>query len=191
MIKSIEEALNAMVSDSSQNVRETAMASMDRFRAKRSIDRFRTILKKGTAQDRVHVVHVAGEIAGGEGISLLLEALYDKDEVVRGAAVRKLLPFPTPAVLKALWEMLLREKGVVLGNVIEVLGASGRKELSPHLERYFTHPEAEVRAKAIIAVSRLTDGDGWEKILALRGDKDEVIRNAVAEGLGHWTSSRP
>jgi len=191
MINFIEEALAAMVSDSSQSVREAAMAAMDRVRAKRSFDRFRVLLKGGTLSDKVHVVYAAGEMADGEGVALLLDALSDKDEIVRGIAVRALLPFPTPAVLKALWEMLPKENGVVLGNIIEVLGASGRKELSPHVERYLSHPEAEVRAKAVIAVSRLTDGPGWEKILALREDKNEMIRAAVANGLGNWTSSRP
>jgi len=110
---------------------------------------------------------------------------------VRGAAVRALSAFPTPAVLKALWEMLPKEKGFVLANIVEALGASGRKELAPHIEKYLAHPDAEIRAKAVIAVSRLTDGAGWERILALRGDPEEMVRAAVAEALGNWTSARP
>lgn len=191
MINSIEEVLIGMASDSSQHVREAALAAMDRVRAKRLVDRFRELLKKGTMEERVHVIHVAVEMADGEGIALLLEALYDQPEIIRGAAVRALLPFPTPVVLKVLWEILPKEKGFVLSNIIEVFGSSGRKELRPHIERYLRHPEAEVRAKAIIAVSRLADGTGLEKILAMREDKDEMIRAAVAEGLGNWTSSQP
>jgi len=191
MINLIEEALVAMISDSSQHVREAAMAATDRVRAKRSADRFRELLKNGTLQEKVHVIHAAGEMAGGEGVALLIDALSDQSEMVRGAAVMALLPFPVPVVLKALWETLPKESGVVLGNIIDVLGVSGRKELSPYVERYLSHPEVEVRAKAIIAVSRLTDGAGWEKILAMREDKDEMIRIAVAEGLGNWTLSRP
>jgi HEAT repeat protein len=87
--------------------------------------------------------------------------------------------------------MIPKEKGVVLGNLVEALGVSGRKELGPHVERFLAHPDAEVRAKAVIANSRLTDGKGWEKILAMRGDPDELVRAAVAEALGNWTSSRP
>ncbi|MCL2103084.1 MAG: HEAT repeat domain-containing protein [Syntrophorhabdaceae bacterium] len=191
MIDLVEEALAAMVSDSSRHVRETAMAAMDRVRAKRSHEQFKAFLKKGTKQEKIHVVYAAGEMGGSEGVALLLDALSDKDEEVRGIAVRALLPFPTMAVLKTLWEMLPREKGVVLGNIVEVLGASGRKELAPHIVRYLSHPETEVRAKAIIAVSRLADDDGWKKIMALRGDPDQTIRAAVAEGLGNWTSAQP
>ena len=190
MIDQIEEALAAMVFDSSQDVREAACAAMDRVRAKRSIDRFRTLLREGTMEEKIHVVHAAEEMAGGEGIALLIEALSDPTEEVRGAAVWMLLSFPTPTVLKALWEILPREKGIVLGTLIEVFGASGKKEFRPHIERYLAHPEAEVRAKAVIAVSRLTDGAEWEKVLALREDPDERVRAAVAEGLGSWTSSR-
>ena len=191
MINLIEEALAALVLDPSHNVREAAMAAMDRVRAKRLFNRFRALLKKGTLQDKIHVVHAAAEMADGEGITLLIDALSDKSEEIRGAAVRALLPFPTPAVLKVLWDMLPKENGGVLGNIIEALGSSGRKELSPYIERYLSHPEAEVRAKAVIAVSRLTDGAGWEKILALRGDQEEMIRAAVAKGLGNWTLTRP
>jgi len=192
MVDLIGEVLAAMATDSSRLVQEAALTSMDRVRAKQSVDRFRAILKKGTLEEKVCIVYTAGEIAGGEGIALLLEALSDKAYEVRGAAVRALLPLQTPVVLRALWDMIPKEKnGVVLGNIVEVFGASGRKELSPHIEKYLSHPEVEVRAKAIIAVSRLTDGAGWEKILALRGDPNEMIRAAVAEGLGNWTFSRP
>jgi HEAT repeat protein len=58
------------------------------------------------------------------------------------------------------------------------------------VEKYLAHPDAEVRAKAAIATSRLADAAGWEKLLALRGDPDELVRAAVSEGLGNWTSAR-
>ncbi len=164
---------------------------MDRTRAKRSLETFRERLRKGSQEEKIRTVYAAGEIGGAEGTSLLLDALSDGTEEVRGAAVRVLSAFPSPAVLKALWEMIPKEKGVVLGNLVEALGASGRKELGPHVERFLGHPEAEVRAKAVIASSRLIDGAGWEKILAMRADPDELVRAAVAEGLGNWTSARP
>jgi len=92
-------------------------------------------------------------------------------------------------VIKTLWEMLPRERGVVLGNLLETLGASGRGELAPHVEKFLDHPEPEVRAKAVTAFSRLCDGSGWEKILPRAGDPNETVRAAVAEALGGWTSS--
>jgi HEAT repeat protein len=85
--------------------------------------------------------------------------------------------------------MLPRERGVVLGNLLETLGASGRRELAPHVEKFLDHPEPEVRAKAVTAYSRLCDDPGWEKILPHAGDPNETVRAAVAEALGNWTSS--
>jgi len=38
---------------------------------------------------------------------------------------------------------------VVLGNLLETLAASGRRELAPHVEKFLDHPEPEVRAKAV------------------------------------------
>jgi HEAT repeat protein len=191
MIDRIEEALEALLSDPAPGVREAASEAMDRTRAKRSLESFRERLRGGNQEEKIRAVYAAGEIGGAEGVSLLLEALSDGSEEARGVAARMLGLFPSPPVLKALWEKLPLERGVVLGNLVEALGVSGRKELAPHVEKYLAHPEGEVRAKAVVAYSRLTDAAGWGKILALRGDPDDMVRAAVAVALGNWTSARP
>ena len=189
MIERIEEALAKMLSDPSAAVREAASGAMDRTRAKRSVEEFRSRIRGGTVEEKLRTIYAAAELGGPEGVSLLLQALSDRDAEIRGAAVRALSPFPSPGVIKSLWEMLPRERGVVLGNLLETLGASGRKELAPHVEKFLDHPEAEVRAKAVTAYSRLCDGPGWEKILPRTGDPSDTVRAAVAAALGGWTSS--
>ena len=189
MIERIEEALARLLSDRSAAVREAAVGAMDRIGAKRSVEEFRSRIRDGTIEEKLRVIYAAAEMGGQEGISLLLQALSDRDVGIRGAAVRALSPFPSPGVIKSLWEMLPRERGVVLGNLLETLGASGRRELAPHVEKFLDHPEPEVRAKAVTAYSRLCDGPGWEKILPRTGDPNETVRAAVAEALGGWTSS--
>ncbi len=189
MIERIEEALVRLLSDRSEAVREAAVGAMDRIRARRSVEEFRSRIRDGTVEEKLRAIYAAAELGGQEGISLLLQALSDRDVEIRGAAVRALSPFPSPGVIKSLWEMLPRERGVVLGNLLETLGASGRRELAPHVEKFLDHPEPEVRAKAVTAYSRLCDGPGWEKILPRTGDANETVRAAVAEALGGWTSS--
>lgn len=189
MIERIEEALVRLLSDRSEAVREAAVGAMDRIRARRSVEEFRSRIRDGTVEEKLRAIYAAAELGGQEGISLLLQALSDRDVEIRGAAVRALSPFPSPGVIKSLWEMLPRERGVVLGNLLETLGASGRRELAPHVEKFLDHPEPEVRAKAVTAYSRLCDGPGWEKILPRTGDPNETVRAAVAEALGGWTSS--
>jgi len=189
MIERIEEALARLLSDRSAAVREAAVGAMDRIGAKRSVEEFRSRIRDGTIEEKLRVIYAAAEMGGQEGISLLLQALSDRDVGIRGAAVRALSPFPSPGVIKSLWEMLPRERGVVLGNLLETLGASGRRELAPHVEKFLDHPEPEVRAKAVTAYSRLCDGPGWEKILPRTGDPNETVRAAVAEALGGWTSA--
>lgn len=189
MIERIEEALVRLLSDPSAAVREAASGAMDRNRAKRTVEEFRARIRGGTVEEKLRAIYVAAELGGSEGVSLLLLALSDPDPEIRGAAVRALSPFPSPGVIKTLWEMLPRERGVVLGNLLGTLGASGRRELAPHVEKFLDHPEPEVRAKAVIAYSRLCDGPGWEKILPRAGDANETVRAAVAEALGGWTSS--
>lgn len=191
MIQRIEEALSGLLSDPSAAVREAASGAMDRIRAKRSVEEFRSRIRGGTVEEKLRAIYAAGELGGAEGVSLLLEAVSDGAAEIRGAAVRALSPFPSPAVLKILWEMLPRERGVVLANLLETLGASGRKELAPHVEKFLAHAEPEVRAKAVTAYSRLCDGPGWEKILPLAGDPNETVRSSAAAALGGWTSSAP
>jgi len=188
MIDRIEEALARLLSDPSAAVREAASGAMDRTRTKRSMEEFRSRIRSGTAEEKMRAIYAAAELGGSEGVSLLLQALSDRDAEIRGAAVRALSPFPTPGVIKSLWEMLPRERGVVLGNLLETLGASGRRELAPHVEKFLDHSEPEVRAKAVTAYSRLCDGPGWEKLLPRTGDPNETVRAAVAEALGGWTS---
>lgn len=189
MIDRIEEALTRLLSDPSAAVREAASGAMDHIRAKRSVEDFRSRIRGGTVEEKLRTIYAAAELGGSEGVSLLLQALSDRNGEVRGAAVRALSPFPSPSVIKSLWEMLPRERGVVLGNLLETLGASGRKELAPHVEKFLDHPEPEVRAKAVTAYSRLCDAPGWEKILPRIGDPNETVRAAVAGALGGWTSS--
>ncbi|MFZ2225727.1 MAG: HEAT repeat domain-containing protein [Candidatus Deferrimicrobium sp.] len=189
MIERIEEALAKLLSDPSAAVREAASGAMDRTRAKRSVEDFRSRIRGGTVEEKLRTIYAAAELGGSEGVSLLLQALSDRDGEVRGAAVRALSAFPSPNVIKTLWEMLSRERGVVLGNLLETLGASGRRELAPHIEKFLDHPEPEVRAKAVTAYSLLCDGPGWEKILPRTGDPNETVRAAVAGALGGWTSS--
>jgi len=188
MIERIEETLRRLLADPSPAVREAASAALDRTGAKRSMEQFRALLRGGSVEERFRVVYTASEMGGSEGVSLLIEALADGSPEVRGAAVRALAPHTSPPVLKALWEMLPREQGVVLGNLLETLGASARKELAPHVEKFLGHGDPEVRAKAVSAFARMTDAAGWEKILARAGDPDETVRAAVAEALGVWTS---
>ena len=189
MIDRIEEVLGRLLSDPSATVREAASGSMDRTNARRSVEEFRARILGGTVEEKLRAIHTAEELGGSEGVTLLLQALSDREAEIRGAAVRALSAFPSPGVIKSLWEMLPRERGVVLGNLLEALGASGRKELAPHVEKFLEHPEPEIRAKAIEAYSRLCDGPGWEKILPRAGDPNETVRAAVAEALGRWTSS--
>jgi len=189
MIERIEEVLGKLLSDPSAAVREAACGAMDRTRAKRSVEEFRTRIRGGTVEEKLRAIYAAEVLGGSEGVSLLLQALSDRDAEIRGAAVRSLSSFPSPGVIKSLWEMLPRERGVVLGNILEALGASGRKELAPHIEKFLDHPEPEVRAKAVAAYSRYCDGPAWEKILARTGDPNETVRAAAAEALGGWSSA--
>jgi HEAT repeat protein len=189
MVSRIEETLRGMLSDPSVAVRLAASTALDRLRAKKSVSSYLRTLKTGTLEERVRIVFAAEEIGGSEGQSLLLAALEDKEQEVRGAAVRALESTMTGNVLRILVARLPGEEGVVLGNLLEVLGKSRQKELAPTIETYLGHPDVEVRGKAIQAYARVAENDGWEKILAQATEQDETVRAAAARAFGEWSSS--
>ncbi len=187
MIDRIEETLRGLLSDPSPAVREAASSSLDRLRAKRSVDSYRKALATGTLEERVRVVFSAEDIGGSEGTSLLLTALDDGEAEVRGAAARALALSPTVLVLKALVERLPKEQGVVLGNILETLGRSRRKELAPIIARYLGHSDAEVASKAVWAYALLAGKEGWEKVLLQARSESEAVRAAAARALSEWS----
>ncbi len=188
LVDRIEDTLRGMLSDPSLPVRNAASAALDRLRAKRSASATLQRLRTAPLEERVRIVFAAEEIGGSEGLSILLAALSDPEAEVRGAAALALGASPAPAVLKAMVGRLSAEKGVVLGNLLESLGKSRRRELVPIIEKYLEHPDPEVRGKAIVAYARVTEAAGWEKILGRSGEKNDTVRAAVARALGEWTA---
>jgi HEAT repeat protein len=188
VINRIEETLKGLLSDPSQAVREAASTSLDRLRAKRAVATYLDALRTGALEERVRVVFSAEDIGGFEGVTILLAALNDREAEVRGAAVRALAAYPTVAVLRALAERLPKEQGVVLGNILETLGMSRRKELAPVLAKYMGHADPEVAAKAVSSYARVADKDGWEKIMLQAGAESEAVRAAAARALSEWSA---
>ena len=184
MIDRIEETLRRMSTDPSLLVREAAADALDRIRVRRQAGVILEKLKSGTVEERVRIVYAAPEIGGAEGLSILVAALSDPNEEVRGAAVRTLEGYPVPQVLQAMVAMLPREKGVVLGNLLDALGKSRRKELGPVIERYLEHPDGDIRGRALVAFARVSGAAGWERILGQAGSADQAVRAAVARSLG-------
>jgi len=184
--EAVEQALRELLMDPSAAVREAASAALDRVRARRDAEVYLERLRSASLEERVRTVHAAREIGGQEGVSILLAALADPEGEVRGAAVRALEDFLSPAVLKALAARLPHESGVVLGNLIEALGKSRRRELGPVIERYLGHADPEVRGKALVAYARVADVPWWEKILPGVRDRAEAVRAQAAAALGEW-----
>lgn len=188
MIDRIEEVLRGMArSDPSPSVREAASSALDRLSAKRSIKSLLETLRTGSVEDRMRIVHSAGDIGGNEGVALLLAAISDPEAQVRGAAARALDISSAVPVLKALVERLPKEQGVVLGNLLETLGKSRRRELAPVIGKYVGHPDAFVCGKAVRAYALVAEKDGWEKIILQAGAGNATVRAAAAEALAEWS----
>lgn len=180
----IDETLGKLATDASPAVRGAATTAMDRIAARRSAERFREILAGGTLDDRIRVVHAASEMGGAEGTALLVSALSDESAEVRGAAVLALSDNPAVPILKALHDRMPLESGAVLGDILEAMGKSRRKELAPVVERYLDDEDPFVQGKALVAFGRLCGTDGAGKIAARGEAPSETVRAAVAAALG-------
>jgi hypothetical protein len=90
-------------------------------------------------------------------------------------------------VLRALVERLPKEEGVVLGNLLETMGRSRRKELAPVIGKYLGHPDPEVARKAVGAYALVAEKGEWEKILLQARSEIDAVRAAAALALSEWS----
>lgn len=180
----IEKVLNVLVNDDVAPVKEEASSALGRYIARKKFPDFMGTLTSGKPEERLRVIYAAEEMEGEEGLKLLLKAVGDDSEDVRGAAIRILENYPTAEVLQALVDRLPKEKGFVLGNLISVLGRSGRKELTQILLKFLGHPESEIQARAIEALGRIGSPDALDEIVKKASSESPSVRKAVAFALG-------
>jgi HEAT repeat protein len=190
LVERIEETLPRLMTDASPEVREAAAEAYDTVHARRAVPVLLQELKTGPVESRIRTVYSAGAIGGNEGTGLLLAALDDADPEVRAVAARELASCTTIPVLKAIVERLPREKGVVLGNLVEALGRSRRRDLAPVVERFLSDPDPEVKSKAIVAYARTAE-EPWSRLIPNVTAANDTVRAAAARALGEWTGSFP
>lgn len=190
VVEQIEETLRGLMTDPSPEVRDAASEAYDAVRARRSATVLLQELRTGAVESRIRTVYSAGAIGGNEGTGLLLAALDDVDAEVRAVAARELASHATIPVLKAIVERLSREKGVVLGNLVEALGKSRRRDLAPVVERFLSDPDPEVKSKAIVAFARTAE-EPWNRLIPNVTASNETVRAAAARALGEWTGNFP
>ncbi len=183
-MEEIERILHALVNDKVAPVKEEASIALGRFAARKNFPEFMGVLSSGKPEERLRVVYAAEEMGGEEGLKLLMKAVGDAADDVRGAAIRLLEGYPRGEVLKALVDRLPLEKGYVLGNVISVLGNSGRRELGPVLMNFINHPDTEIQARTIEALGRIGSFDALGEIMSKAESESPSVRKAVAFALG-------
>ncbi|NIO16802.1 MAG: hypothetical protein GTN70_07360 [Deltaproteobacteria bacterium] len=183
-MEEIERILHALVNDKVAPVKEEASIALGRLAARKNFPEFMGVLSSGKPEERLRVVYAAEEMGGEEGLKLLMKAVGDAADDVRGAAIRILENYPRGAVLKALVDRLPLEKGYVLGNVISVLGNSGRRELGPVLMNFINHPDTEIQARTIEALGRIGSSDALGEIMSKAESESPSVRKAVAFALG-------
>ncbi len=183
-MRDIENALKELLNDDVDAVREEATSALGKYYARRKFPEFMGTLTSGKPEDRLRVVYAAEEMGGDEGLKLLMKAMEDEADDVRGAAIRLLEQYPRGDVLKALVSRLLWERGYILANLITVLGKSRRKEVAPILMKFVNHNDPEISSRAIEALGMVGSAEAVPELLGKVASGTPSIRKSVAFALG-------
>lgn len=183
-MEEIEKTLTVLAGDEVGPVKEEASTALGKFMARKKFPEFMGTLTSGKPEEKMRVIYAAEEMGGDEGLKLLMKAVEDNSDDVRGAAIRILEHYPRAEVLQVLVERLPRESGFVLGNLLSVLGRSGRKEITPLLLKYVNYPDNDIQARAIEALGRIGSSEAMKEILSRATSESPSVRKAVAYALG-------
>lgn len=140
---------------------------------------------------RLHAVHALARIGDPRGISAVVGALGDAENLgaVAIAAEKALVEWGAavkPDLLRA-----ARSGGLaVRARAIRALGKIGGADLEPELESMLKDPEPAVRTQAAAALGEIAGERAVERLAPLLQDPDKWVRYGVAEALVRLGSVR-
>jgi len=129
---------------------------------------------------RVEAARALAELGDPTAFQPLIDALKDKEGIVRSAAANALAQLGDKRAVPELLTLLKDEQRNVRVSVVDALGHLGGSEILPHLRPLLKDKEWEVRAVLADAIGKLGDPGSAGDVLTLLEDKDgEVRQNAM------------
>jgi len=140
---------------------------------------------------RLHAVHALARIGDARGISAVVQALGDAENLGAVAiAAEKALVEWGAAVKPELLRAARSGTVAVRARALRALGHIGGADLEPELESMLRDPEPAIRTQAAAALGKVAGERAVERLAALLEDPDKWVRYGVAEALVRLGSVR-
>ncbi|MBI5516986.1 MAG: HEAT repeat domain-containing protein [Deltaproteobacteria bacterium] len=136
------------------------------------------------AEERVHLVELAGAVRDRDAEALVLQALEDRDASVRTAAAEVVGALRLRAGLRPLTSWLDDPSVELRGSAVRALGRIGDTTCLPALVRVLGDASTEVRLAAVQAVGALGGPGATLPLLDRVNDNESTVRVATCRTLG-------
>ncbi len=189
--KAIAALVRAIVSNDHE-ARLHAHEGIIRCRAVSALPRLADHLHDSNRDVRERIVHIFGEIGGGEQLPAVIAALNDADPVVRFAAVQALRRLRGDSVVEALDVKCNDTDANVRAETARTLGILGDRKALPKLVDLLRDSNGFVRAAAAEALGKLGDRSATSALIGvLTGDIKQPAPTSDQEGLVIGTQPGP
>ncbi len=167
-----------------RNVRHEAIEVLGEKKEKEAVPYLLPLLREKDSAIKDAVINSLVNIGGAEVARGVAPFLYDMDAGVRGAAMEILERLGNDSI-PTLLSLLEGEDEDVAKFAIDILGHTGKRQLSYALIPFLTHRNPNLRSAAAIALGRLKSYEAVGNIVsALLGERDEWVRFSFLEALG-------
>jgi len=204
-------AVESMLQDSDERVRQTAVEIMRAFRDPRAVTKLVSLTKDPSTEVRRALIETLTIFEEKEAVGAVLEMVFDEDETVRRTALKSLAGYGSRAVASLVAEMKganTEKQGVIKSALLQL----GEKAV-PHLaeamrseDRTYSEaaaqvltkigapsigtlkglteaPGRELRLLAVRALSRISGDDAVSALVSVLGSKDPAVRALVMNEL--------
>ena len=177
-------ALQPLLKETDQDVRNAAAESIERLEATGSIDELLHTLKTGNMGSRVAAIHALGAIGGDRVVAPLVYCAGRPEADIRSAAVEALGRLAVPATLPLLLERLDDQNAAIRARAIAALaGFPPSPLLYERLRPFLEAADGALEAEAALALARLKDLASEQRITALLTSPHASTRQAAATAL--------
>lgn len=178
------QALQALLTDQSPEVRAAAARAIEHLEGIATLEEILFSLKNGAMGAKIRAIYALGRIGGERVVAPLIYCAGRPEQDIRSVAVEMLGSLANPAALPVLLERLDDGVDAIRARAIAALsrfpatpGLCGR--LRPFLEA----DDGSLEAEAALALARLGDLASAERIQALLSSPHASTRQAAATAL--------
>ncbi len=184
-------AVLAATSDSAASVRAAALGAWRGIQGPQAIDRLEEVLRLDPNREvRWQAAAELEALGDPQAVPILIEALKDRDPLVRGGAAEALKGIPDPRAVWPLIRALRDQDTTVRRAATEGLGRIGDQAAVPALTKVLFHHDVVTRRKAVEALAQLKDPSSGPALVRTFNDWDPEVRHKATDALINFGDER-